>query len=142
MAFEQHPDLILPPADTTLWRYMDLAKFLLLLETKSLWFPRADQFEDPLEGTYTDGELEDLRALEGADFSLSGLSPPIGKGFHRKPQAMRLPAYVSCWRASRTESMAMWDLYGRGGVTVALKTTVKKLKNAISESPFQVFCRK
>ena len=52
---------------------------------------------------------------------------------------MRVTAYVSCWRAGQAESMAMWDLYGKGSVTVAVKTTIGNLKKAISESPRQIF---
>ncbi len=36
----------------TLWRYLDLAKFVALLETKAIHFCRGDQFEDQLEGSY------------------------------------------------------------------------------------------
>jgi hypothetical protein len=106
---------------------MDLAKFLLLLERRSLWFSRVDQFEDPLEGTLTDAEMEHLRALDALES-------------HRSiSEYMRTTAYVSCWRAGQAESMAMWDLYGKGGGIVAVKTTAGNLKEAISESPRQIF---
>src|SRR5687768_14667395 len=35
---------------TKLWRYMDLAKFLHLLEDRTLFFARADRLGDPFEG--------------------------------------------------------------------------------------------
>lgn len=54
---ESHPNLIIPPNETVLWRYMDFARFIDLLERRVLWFPRADQFDDPLEGTWTDAEI-------------------------------------------------------------------------------------
>jgi len=54
------PHLITPPDETIIWRYMDFARFMQILETKTLWFARADQFEDPLEGTFTDAEREAL----------------------------------------------------------------------------------
>src|ERR1035441_7707637 len=57
MPFESHPELITPPDDTVLWRYMDFARFVHLIDSQTLRFPRTDQFEDPLEGTYTDAEL-------------------------------------------------------------------------------------
>ncbi len=136
MPLEPHPDLILPPDDTILWRYLDLAKFLLLLETQSLRFSRVDQFEDPLEGTFTDAEIEHLRSLDAANAALPSL---ISESYLRGPQHMRATAYVSCWRAGKAESMAMWDLYGKGGGIVAVKTTVRNLKEAISESPLRIF---
>lgn len=44
-----HPYTI-PAPDAKLWRYMDLAKFLSLLESCSLFFTRLDHFQDPFEG--------------------------------------------------------------------------------------------
>lgn len=42
--------IISPEDGATLWRYMSLEKFVNMLETKSLFFTRADKFEDPFEG--------------------------------------------------------------------------------------------
>jgi hypothetical protein len=139
MPLELHPESILPPDDTTLWRYMGLAQFLLLLETGSLWLRRADQFEDPLEGTLTDAEMEYLRSHDAAspDHQLS-----IFEGYLGATRLMRATAYASCWRADEGESMAMWGIYGKGGVTVAIKTTVGNLKQAISESLRRIFLGK
>ena len=42
-------DGIQPPKDEdTLWRYMSLEKFVNILKTKSLFFTRADKFDDPV----------------------------------------------------------------------------------------------
>ena len=40
-----------PPADrdVSVWRYMDLAKFLWMLQKNALFFARADQLGDPYE---------------------------------------------------------------------------------------------
>ena len=39
-------DGIIPPSDkTTLWRYTNFEKFVNLLDTKSLFYTRADKFE-------------------------------------------------------------------------------------------------
>jgi hypothetical protein len=40
-----------PPPTSTLWRYLDLAKFISLLEESALYFCRGDNFvNDPFEG--------------------------------------------------------------------------------------------
>jgi hypothetical protein len=54
MPFEPHDGLTTPDDATVLWRYMDFAEFVNLIENQALWFPRMDQVEDPLEGTLTD----------------------------------------------------------------------------------------
>jgi len=115
---------------------MDVAKVLLFLQSQALWFARQDQFEDPLEGTYTDAEVEHIRSL---DLANPGLPSSISETYFRGPQHMRTTAYVSCWRAGKAESMAMWDLYAKGIEAVAVKTTIAKLKEAISESVLRTF---
>jgi hypothetical protein len=136
MPYEAHSELTLPPDDTTLWRYMDFARFLQLLEQKSLWFSRPDQFDDPLEGTYTDGEVEHLRSLD-ANSAVTGLS--ISGGYLKGPKHMRTTAYVNCWRAGAGESLAMWDLYGKGSGIVAVKSNIGVLKQVLNESPHRTF---
>ena len=37
--------------DSKIWKYMDLAKFVSLLTTKSLYFSCPSQFDDPFEGS-------------------------------------------------------------------------------------------
>ena len=45
---------------TKIWRYMDLAKFMSLLELKELYFNRGDCFEDKLEGSYSESTIQKL----------------------------------------------------------------------------------
>lgn len=120
MPYIVHPNLATPPDDTVLWKYLDFAKFVSILETKSLWFSRANLFEDPLEGTYTDAELEHWRNLLA------------GENFHGSmmdgSDLITSVTYVDCWRQGDSESLAMWDLYGKGSGIVAIKTTVGSLK--------------
>ncbi len=44
---------------------------------------------------------------------------------------MRASTYVNCWRAGEGESLAMWDLYGKGSGIVAVKSSVGLLKNEL-----------
>jgi hypothetical protein len=139
MPLEPHPNLNLPSDDAVLWRYLDFAKFVHLLENQSLWFSRTDQFEDPLEGTYTDAEIEHLRSLD-ANAAATGLR--VSGGYLKGPKYMRTTSYVNCWRAGAGESLAMWDLYGKGSGIVAVKSTVGKLKEAAAQSPSRIFLGK
>ncbi len=128
MAYERHPDLITPPDDTVLWRYMDFARFMHMIESQTLWFSRLDKFEDPLEGGHTDAELAGIRKHVEQAEQLIGVF-----------RAARKDTYVSCWRAGKSESLAMWDLYGRGSGIVAVKSTVGLLKEAVQSYGERVF---
>src|SRR5881296_1494809 len=62
MAFKEHPEFTLPEgADVTIWRYMDLSKFLSLLDRSALYFVRLDHLSsfDAFEGYYTSVNLKD-----------------------------------------------------------------------------------
>ncbi len=135
MPFAVHKDLITPPDDTILWRYSDFAKFMDLIERRKLWFSRSDKFEDPLEGTFTDAEIAHFRSLRSdgtpvnpAIYSLTGIS-----------KMMRSTTFVNCWREGKYESMAMWDIYGKGSGVVAIKSTVGLLKEAVAPYNWDVF---
>jgi hypothetical protein len=115
---------------------MDFARFILMIEAQTLWFSRADQFEDPLEGTHTDAELDHLRALPTPSGHPGG---SVIDSYIRGSAFMRTTTYVNCWRAGKGESLAMWDLYGKGSGIVAVKSSVGLLKNEMANFSGSVF---
>lgn len=51
--YKEHPVFQQPNNENIkIWRYMDFTKFMSLLDTKKLFFTRADKFEDPFEGSW------------------------------------------------------------------------------------------
>jgi hypothetical protein len=121
MPFEDYSLLTTLPDDTVLWRYLSLARFMDLLEHRALWFSRMDQFEDPLEGIFTDAELEQMASLSvSSALPILGFSRAAGtvkgdtQSFLRIIAMIRVSHFVSCWREGPHESMAMWDIYGKG----------------------------
>jgi hypothetical protein len=105
-----------------LLRYLDLAKFVSLLQTRAIHFTRIDQFKDQYEGSYP---LSDVDVFGGDS---SGYSSEQWKKF----------VAVSCWYHSDIESDAMWRLYtSDDSQGIAIKTTWDKLKAALGE---QVNC--
>jgi hypothetical protein len=79
------------------WRYMDLAKFLDLIQTSELHFTRLDQLEDPYE-----------HAIQTA-------------ACRRKPLDSET-MYVNCWILSEYESAAMGTIFG-GSSGIALQSS-------------------
>jgi hypothetical protein len=137
MSYQRHPQLATPRDETILWRYLDLARILDMLERRVLWFARADEFEDPLEGSWTDSELKALSS--SAEFLSHSEINPAAKRLFREAKIMRESTFVSCWHAGAHESMAMWDLYRRGGSVLAVKSTVGRLKKALADFDRPVF---
>jgi len=140
MPYEPHPDLTTPPDGTVIWRYLSFVKLMDLLERRVLWFGRLDTFEDPLEGTYTDAEVQHLRSippqpLEGNLKKVLNME----EQFRAMSQLYRSTMFINCWRAAKTESMAMWDVYGKGSGVVAIKSSIACLKTVLSTCPQKVF---
>jgi hypothetical protein len=139
-----------------LWRYMDLSKFLHLLENRALFFARADNLGDPFEGAsgVADRESEwDKFYLEF--FSHAVRNPPSGdppSDHEVEAQATRLlrqmrasaeeerkNTFVSCWHANDCESEALWRLYCPPNSTgVAIETTAERLTSALGDSDIEL----
>lgn len=128
-------------------RYMDIEKYKDLLSTKTLYFPRYDQFEDKLEGSMQDymdpNELvsqyrEKLRRIEGqaqderfiAWTLLDILDSILYESFLQKF------TFVSCWHQGIEESSLMWKAYAekdkRKGVMI--KSDLSSLVSNLNEN--------
>ena len=109
-----HKSFDTPPASCVIWKYMSFAKFVRLLASQSLYFNRADQFED---------EWECLLPVEHNTYFMSH------RGMYN-----RYTKYVDCWHMNNGESDAMWKIYGDiTGETVAICSTVGQLITALKK---------
>jgi hypothetical protein len=114
-----------------LWRYMDLAKLISMLEAKAIWLARVDTLEDRHEGRFP----ETMRMM-------------IEEAYRGFPKDEHCPVksaddfqdflvkntFVSCWHKSIDENMVMWKVYGRETNAVAVQTTVRRFKNSVDSS--------
>lgn len=115
------------PIDTSVrvWRYMDLAKFIWLVEYKKLWLSRLDLLKDHHEGSITRLSLDTFEQWLRQRGLLLGDFPQMLRN-------MRTSTYVNCWHLVNTESEAMWRLYCPGDHGVAIQTSYKKLSDSIN----------
>ena len=61
---EQHVVFEAPSnLDIPIWRYMDLAKFVSMLQSNALYFTRSDVLEDIFEGSVSAATLEKRRQV-------------------------------------------------------------------------------
>lgn len=109
----------LPRNSSSVWRYMDLAKFLSLAHSKSIYFCRADLFDDPFEGSFTHGSLEEHLKECGTDYPSNLI---------RFSSWIPCFSYISCWHASNFESAALWKIYGGVNSSIAIKSNIGRLK--------------
>lgn len=152
--YHNHPFTI-PVPNAKLWRYMDLAKFLSLLESSSLFFTRIDHFQDPFEGTLGTMKNEKSWAAKekawrkrwieleskNSNINLNDreqelLADQKFQEYRDNIKKWRTKNYVCCWHQSDIESEAMWQLYTRDSKQgIAIQTTFERLYQALPPTP-------
>ena len=115
-----------PKDQNTLWRYMNFEKFVNLLATQSLYFARADTFEDKFEGF--------LPPLIQQEYER--ITDRLGK---EKRQAVmelwdnwRKWVMCCCWHRGDQETIGMWEKYSMHKGGIAIKTTMKRLRDSFA----------
>src|SRR5208283_350515 len=127
----------------TLWRYINLAKLIDILSTRTLHFAALNSFEDQYEGTVPIGwqspimvPSEQVSVPAGPD-GLESVDIPIDEGDFLKDEKIRGEMFVSCWHNSEHESAAMWHQCSRGS-GIAIKTTSDRLVEALQKAEEEV----
>jgi hypothetical protein len=128
--YKEHASFIQPEDESIrVWRYMDFTKFVSLIDTRRLFFTRADKFDDPFEGSWPKinvaarDSVPDVIPTEGSEAFLRAM---------RKMGEMNKhwPRYtaINCWHMNEHESAAMWRLYLKSDEGIAIQSTYAKLK--------------
>lgn len=125
-------DLVNDVDDTaTLWRYLDLSKFLDLILHKKLVFPRYDKFEDTFEG-YSANFIELARkGLHSLNEFDEGTINFVNGILTDAVSVYNYYAYVSCWHLNEFESAGMWKLYCKSPESLVIKTKAHLLKESL-----------
>lgn len=114
--YEENLALDPPPDEATLWKYLDFAKFVSLLERRELHFARTDKLGDPFEGTYPKRSWT--------------LAQRSGEGLAEIAKIYRSSILVDCWHQSDYESEAMWRLYADWRRGLAIQTTFLDMRES------------
>jgi len=109
--------------ESTIWRYVDFSKFIDLLDSRSLFFPRLGLLRkfDPYEGSlvpfhsrYKGGESSEI--------------------VRESDEGLPNDAFVSCWYLNDLESAALWKLMPKSDEGVAVKSTIEKLSRSLERT--------
>jgi hypothetical protein len=132
-------------ADTTIWRYMDLPRFISILANRGLWFTKAAALkDDPYEGyciatpinipEYNPGQPR-VKFTFGDHKSQEIPLDQALATTRRYPTMICANAkdhiYVNSWCSGESESMAMWEIYGSYGRGLAVKSSAGQYRNAM-----------
>jgi hypothetical protein len=115
--------LYLPDESAISWRYMDLAKFVYLLDKRSLHFRRADKFEDKYEGLLPLTDAENLKS----SLAHHQLTPDLIDKAIKLDEKSRESFYLNCWHINKEESSSMWKAYSASAQGIAIQSTVSNI---------------
>jgi hypothetical protein len=136
--YESHPSLPAPDPNAVLWRYMDLARLLSLLEARSLFFPRITTLDDPYEGYLTKPTVGTVSVIpDGLSNSERQARKELIAKNLRTLAGFRTLLCVSCWHQNDVESAAMWALYLKSGEGIAIRArpSLGSATASVLESP-------
>ena len=132
----------LPDLDAKLWRFIDIPKFVSLLDKEALYFSNSNTFDDPYEGrigNYNknfDIRLKKFRGrLEGVkDDNLKRLILATESAFEnlQNTTSYELLAF------KLFSISAMWDLYSNRNSGIAIQSTFRRLCNSFDKTNFTI----
>jgi hypothetical protein len=141
MPYEKHPSFEEPSDENSkIWRFIDFAKFVDLLETSALFFCRSDRLNDEFEGYYAKGNRKWNPILYKDKLSPEAIEH-LTKGLEEYLFRQRQYVVLNCWHLSNYEPHGLWILYsGKRGV--ALQSTYARLRDSFKDNPENIFIGK
>jgi hypothetical protein len=140
--------VIAPMENEIIWRYLSLEKFKSMLERKAVFFCRADRFSDPFEGSVPKREAN-YRFIEQERIANHNRQPlnlaqaiKNELGTKETHKMLKWLYTVNCWRIGESEADFMWRLYLKSNFGVAIKSNIKSIIQAFSETPENILISK
>jgi hypothetical protein len=134
--WEKHPHLKEPKSQQRIWRYLDLAKLLSMLEYRALYLRRVDLLGDPYEG-YTPARRFEC-SEEGPTPEVVAAMNESARDYQISVKSQRQLIYINCWHMNDTESIAMWKQYLKSNEGVAIVSTYRRLRECFNSATQRV----
>jgi hypothetical protein len=140
-----------PEGNTIIWRYIDMVKFMSMLESSSLFFSSLGSMEDKFEGSFSSASKKSLERERLLDKHKTLDFSSISAEQRRENQSKADEFYsnwatfakenylVSCWNSEECESYLLWKCYSSISFGICLKTTVGDFESAL-QSDKVIFC--
>lgn len=118
--YKKHQDVTTPDKNKVVWKYMELWKFLDLIDSSKLYLRRVDLFDDKYEGRYfgDDPVSDELSSFDE----------------HRKNIS-----FITCFTMDQMENYSMWKIYSDLNYGIALKTNIDRLIKSFEMEQEEVF---
>ena len=158
-----------PPDDTPLMHYLNIYQLLSILKSKQLVFSSVSLYKDASEATLTSPSCNEVAKYllwedktpvqkdEGYakrkelatdksdrhlyDFYYKEMSRIDTFGYLISNFSRHF-MFAHCWSISNSENVLMWDRYKYQNSTIAIKTTLGRIRNAFNETAAQLYIGK
>ena len=121
---------------TPLWRYMDLWKFLQIVNTSTLFFPSVNLLGDQSEGKIPDKVYLLMKEHE----KNNGRSDNFVQVFREFMENYSINStLVLSWNAAENESFALWKMYAKDRLGIAIKTNLERLKKSFQVTDEEIY---
>lgn len=140
--YEPHPSFEEPEnKNAKIWRYIDLVKFVSIMDRGALFFVRVSKLEDPYEGTmpeYNDMVRRSVYEPEKSKFKDEKLfekfleiTPKMLISSYQKQKETLL---VNSWHLDEYDSASMWQSYSIGRYGLAIQSSFSKLRDCFKNN--------
>lgn len=111
--------------DIKIWRYLDIPKFLSIIDKRALFFSRAEYLGDPFEGSIPQSKGQiNLNKHFGRVSNVMYSDDGAAHEWYSDHYLFRNSAYICCFHMNQIESTAFWSNNNKG---VAIQSTFKRL---------------
>ena len=116
-----------PEGNPIIWRYMNLTKFIHLIQTNSLFFTTLSALVDEYEGSPL-GTYEWNQEINKWSFYLKNKQNNFKKCASKVPHSYM----VNCWTINDNESYLLWHYFCSNGLGVAIQSKLQDLRDAFA----------
>lgn len=123
-------------------RYLDIVKFISMLQDASIFFCRLDKLEDRFEGTSPKPNRTHqenfYRSIYSASSHSDGIQEYITKSMHERidmENRFKKLCCISCWNKFENESYAMWKIYSDMNKGIMITSSIENLHKAFKNTP-------
>ncbi|ULC59286.1 hypothetical protein MBM09_15430 [Flaviramulus sp. BrNp1-15] len=110
------------------WRYMSFSKFMDLISTNSIFFNRADKFDDLYEG-FLNPNLK--KKINSELFNEFENSKEMKTNLISLFNSIKKFTLINCWNMGYTDSLGMWKSYCSTEEGIAIKSSIERIQNGI-----------
>lgn len=127
-----------PTEDYSIVKYLDISKFLSLLQKEQVFFCRLDKFEDKLEGSLPDVNIgyykKWFKEIAGPAGLMKNEIDEYVKDRLDFSEKFKKLNCISCWNKNISESYALWKIYSDMNQGIMIKSSINRIIESFENS--------